>query len=89
MDFSFNVSVFSVFTTVFPLNDFGETFNEVIDEINFSLANSVSVRYIPGTATGGGVNTIASSGLELHLVEELLEVRSSGDKGDLNHGTSS
>jgi hypothetical protein len=50
--------------SLFPSDDLGDTLDEDVDELDFGLAESVSVGDVPGTAGGGGVDTSGSSGLE-------------------------
>jgi hypothetical protein len=59
-----SVDVLSLLKSLFPSDDLGNTLDEDVDELDFGLAESVSVGDVPGTAGGGGVDTSGSSGLE-------------------------
>merc|ERR1719423_381013 len=85
-DFSFDV--FTLFQSLFPSDDLGDTFDEDVDQFDFGLAQSVGVGDIPGATSGGRVNTSGTSCLETHTSEEVLEVLATRDQWDLDHGTS-
>lgn len=86
---NFSVDVLSLLESLFPSDDLGNTLDEDVDELDFRLAESISVGDVPGAAGGGRIDTSSSSGLETHSSENLLEVRSAGEVWDLDHGASS
>jgi len=86
---NFSVDVLSLLESLFPSNNLGNTLDEDVDELDFGLAESISIGDVPGAAGGGRVDTSGSSGLESHSSEDLFEVRSAGEVWDLDHGASS
>ena len=58
---NFGVDILSLLESLFPSDDLGNTLDEDVDELDFGLAESVSVGDVPGTTCRGGVDTSSSS----------------------------
>jgi len=84
----FFLDVFTSLEHTFPPDDVGDSLSEGVHELSLGFAETVSVADIPGAAGGGGVDTSTATSLELHLCADGLEVGTSGDEGNLHHGSS-
>ena len=60
----FGVDVFTLLKSLLPSDDLSSALDEDVDEVDFGLAESISVGDVPGAAGGGRVDTSCSSGLE-------------------------
>jgi len=89
VDFGIDDSTVTGVVHPFPLNEKGESFDEDVAKVDFSLSNSIGVGYIPDSSLGIGVNSSHTSGLELHFVEECFPVLASGNVGELGHASAS
>merc|ERR1719198_23938 len=81
------LDVFATFEHSFPADDVGNTLGEGVHELGLRLSETVSVGDIPGATSGGGVDTSATTGLELHLGADFLEIGAGGHKRDLDHSS--
>ena len=80
---------FSSLEHAFPSDEVGDTFDEDVNEGSLRLSESIGVGDIPSSTNRGGVDTSDTTGLEGEGRADLLEVFSSGEVGELNHGSGS
>ena len=80
------VNVLAGLEGLFPSDDLSDTLDEDVDQLGLGLAQAVGVGDVPGAASGGGVDTSGTTGLEAHLGKGLLEVGTARDQWHLDHG---
>jgi len=85
----FLLNALSLSEHAFPSDVVGNSLNEDVDEGGLRLTKTVGVGDIPSAADGSRVDTGATTSLEGELGADFLEVFSSGEVGELNHGTGS
>lgn len=83
-----SLDVLALLQGLLPLDDLSNTLDEEVAQIDLGVSETVGVGDVPGTTGGGGVNTGGSTGLEAHLLQDVLEVSAGRELGDLDHGTS-
>jgi hypothetical protein len=85
----FSLNIFLLLEHAFPSDKVGNTLDENVNESGLTVSKTISVRNIPSTSSGCGINTSGSTHLELELTTEFLKVLSSREKGELDHASSS
>ena len=59
----FGVDVFTLLKSLLPSDDLSSALDEDVDEVDFGLAESISVGDVPGTAGRGGIDSSGSTSL--------------------------
>ena len=85
-DVAIEVNSLAGLKLLLPDDDLSKTFDEAVDELNLRETETIGVGNVPDSALGFTVDTGAAAGLELHLLEDLLEVVTAGEEGHLGHG---
>lgn len=82
------VDVLALLQSLLPEDDLRDTLDEEVAELDLGHTETIRVGDIPGSSGGCGVDTSRTTSLKAHLLQHILEVRTSGEERHLDHSTS-